>query len=59
MIIVHVAIELNKKHVIDSRGSFFLMRVLGNPIFKHLGNSWFNVVVYRGSLREFLRDPKI
>ena len=57
MIIVHVAIKLNKKYfVIDSGESFFLMRVLGNPLFKHLGNTWFNVVVYRGSLKEFLRD---
>ena len=59
MIIVRVAIELNKKHVIDSRGSFFLMRVFGNSLFKHLGNTWFNVVLYRGSLGEFLWDPKI
>ena len=57
MIIVHVAIKLNKKYfVIDSGESFFLMRVLGNPLFKHLGNTWFNVVVYRDLLYSSFRS---
>ena len=42
--------------MIDSRESFFLVRVLGNSLFKHLENTWFNVVVYRGSLK---RSPSI
>ena len=59
MIVVNVAIELKKNFVIDSRKSIFLMRVLGNPLFKNLGNTWFNVLVYKGSLREFLQYSSV